>query len=570
MPPNFPFTAVIGQLQMKLALLLCAIDPAIGGVLLSGGRGSAKSTLVRSLSVLLPDRTLATIPLGATEEMVTGSIQLEQALKDGSVEFNPGILARAHQGLLYVDEVNLLPDHLVDLLLDVSASKINLIERDGLSHEHAADFVLVGTMNPDEGELRPQLLDRFGLMAAVQSRFDLVERQQIVEQRLAFDSNPDEVIAKHADAMQQLSEQIHHAMEKLSSITMPESVKTEIAELCNNAGVEGLRADITLYRAATAHAALQGAAEVRSADLDAVSELVLAHRRNTEAPAESTPPNNGQESGNNPQNTSSSSQSGGSSIAGSWGAMAPQPVSSADPVPLDGVQPAHVAINNHLSDTRSASRTVGGHTTQRSIAGKVSVGKLDWFRTLIAAENRSAPRDGSRIQQVYRKRPVRRAIELDMIVLDTSASTLSGGGLRHAKGMIRALSAEAYLARRKLALVTFGNSEVRTILNPQKAPKNIEPILQKISGGGGTPLRQALLMVQSLIQKTRPQGLSCALYLLTDGRVEKDTSLPADLSQISEVILVDIESSKIKLALGKQLAQKLNARYIDASQRLPS
>jgi len=268
MPANFPFTAVIGQSQMKLALLLCAIDPAIGGVLLSGGRGSAKSTLVRSLTALLPNRTLATIPLGATEEMVTGSIQLEQALKDGAVEFNPGVLARAHQGLLYVDEVNLLPDHLVDLLLDVSASKMNLIERDGLSNDHPADFVLVGTMNPDEGELRPQLLDRFGLMAEVQSRFNLIERQQIVEQRLAYDRNPDELIAMHADALGQLSEQIQQAIKSLPTISIPENIKTEIANRCNRAGVEGLRADITLYRAAIAHAAFLAAAEVSVSDLE--------------------------------------------------------------------------------------------------------------------------------------------------------------------------------------------------------------------------------------------------------------------------------------------------------------
>jgi len=156
-------------------------------------------------------------------------------------------------------------------------------------------------------------------------------------------------------------------------------------------------------------------------------------------------------------------------------------------------------------------------------------------------------------------------MELDIIVLDTSASTLSGGGLGHAKGLIRALSEEAYLDRRKLALVTFGNGEVLTILTPQKAPKDIEPILQKITGGGGTPLRQALVAVQNLIEKMRTHKLSCILYLLTDGRVEKDVSLPAELSQICEVKLVDIESAKIKLAKGKELARQLNARYIDAT-----
>ncbi len=206
---HFPFTAIVGQAHLKTALLLISIDPEIGGLLLSGPRGSAKSTLVRSLASLNHDQPFVTVPLGASEEMVIGSLDLDQALCQSQLAFKPGLLAKANEGILYVDEVNLLADHLVDLLLDAAASGTNLIERDGISHQHDALFSLVGTMNPDEGELRPQLLDRFGLMANVDTQFSIEQRQLVVKQRLAFDSNPDQFIDQQQVALGDLTTQMN-------------------------------------------------------------------------------------------------------------------------------------------------------------------------------------------------------------------------------------------------------------------------------------------------------------------------------------------------------------------------
>src|SRR5688572_1520384 len=213
----FPWSAVIGQERLKRALLLCAIDPAIGGVLVQGPRGVAKTTLARAFAELLPGRFVE-LPLGATEERVAGSLDLGKALGQGEVQFSPGLLALAHDGILYVDEVNLLPDALVDLLLDAAASGTNVVERDGVSHVHAARFVLVGTMNPDEGELRPQLLDRFGLCVSALPLASAEERAQIVVQRLSFERDPERFVADFAAEQQALRERCGRARERAAAL----------------------------------------------------------------------------------------------------------------------------------------------------------------------------------------------------------------------------------------------------------------------------------------------------------------------------------------------------------------
>ena len=286
----FPFTALVGQAVLQRALLLTAIDPGIGGVLISGPRGTAKSTSARALAALLPDAPFVTLPLSASLEQLIGTLDVQAALREGEVRLQPGLVARAHGGVLYVDEVNLLPDGLVDALLDVAASGLNTVERDGISRQHPARFVLVGTMNPEEGELRPQLLDRFGLSVALANPDTVAQRQAITRARLAFELNPEAVHAAHAQAQVRLAASVQAAQRRLPGMDWPDEVLQRAAEQALKAGVDGVRADLVMLRAARAWAALEGRASVTPADVDAVAELALAHRRNGHAPATSHSP----------------------------------------------------------------------------------------------------------------------------------------------------------------------------------------------------------------------------------------------------------------------------------------
>ncbi len=277
--PRFPLAAVVGADELKLALCLSAIDPKIGGVLIQGPRGMAKSTLARGLADLLASGQFVTLPLGATEERLVGTLDLDAALGEGRAAFSPGVLAKADGGVLYVDEVNLLPDHLVDLLLDVAASGVNLVERDGISHRHPARFVLIGTMNPEEGELRPQLLDRFGLNVALSGQTLPEQRGQIIRRRLDFDTAPDAFCQRWAGEQQLLKDRCETARRLLVNIELDDLSLATITERCYAAGVDGLRADLVWLRAARAHAAWRGASAITLEDIDAVSDFALRHRR---------------------------------------------------------------------------------------------------------------------------------------------------------------------------------------------------------------------------------------------------------------------------------------------------
>jgi magnesium chelatase subunit I len=313
----FPFTAIVGQEQMKLALLLNVIDPKIGGVMIMGDRGTGKSTTIRALADLLPeidvvdgdpfnsdpqdpdlmsDRVkeqidrqqsvaiakkkvpMVDLPLGATEDRVCGTIDIEKALSEGVKAFEPGLLAKANRGILYVDEVNLLDDHLVDVLLDSAASGWNTVEREGISIRHPARFVLVGSGNPEEGELRPQLLDRFGMHAEIRTVKEPELRVQIVEQRGEFDRDPIQFLEQYQTEQEKIQQKLISAQELLPSVTIEKDLKIKISEVCSELDVDGLRGDIVTNRAAKAIAAYEGRTEVTVDDIRRVIALCLRHR----------------------------------------------------------------------------------------------------------------------------------------------------------------------------------------------------------------------------------------------------------------------------------------------------
>ncbi|MEM7765876.1 MAG: magnesium chelatase ATPase subunit I [Pseudomonadota bacterium] len=313
--PAYPFSAIVGQDDLKTALMLAAIDPGIGGVLAMGDRGTGKTTAIRALAGLLPPQPVVNncafrcdpaapmadcpnrsarkgkalrateepapvvnLPLGATEDRVLGALDLEQALVHGEMRFEPGLLARAHRGFLYVDEVNLLDDYLVDILLDVAASGINTVEREGLSVTHPARFVLVGSGNPEEGDLRPQLLDRFGLSVDVRTPADIATRVQIIKHRDAFDQDMDGFAAAWRGKDAALSQSIVRAQQRLADTARPDAMVEKAAELCLALGSDGLRGELTLIRAARALASLEAADTIADSHLISVAPFVLGHR----------------------------------------------------------------------------------------------------------------------------------------------------------------------------------------------------------------------------------------------------------------------------------------------------
>ena len=301
---NFPFAAIIGQAEMKLALQLNVIDPKIGGVMIMGDRGTGKSTTIRALADLLPDISIikndpfntdpkgfskeydtenikipmVELPLGATEDRVCGTINLKEILAGGNNTFEPGLLARANRGILYVDEINLLDDHLVDVLLDSAASGWNTVEREGISIKHPARFIMVGSGNPEEGELRPQLLDRFGMHAEIRTIQDPILRVKIVEERISFDQTPQIWFDKYEKEQLEIQQRIETAQKSLEKVQITKDFQLKISQICSELQIEGLRGDIVSTRAAKALCAFEGRTDVTLDDIRRTITLCLRHR----------------------------------------------------------------------------------------------------------------------------------------------------------------------------------------------------------------------------------------------------------------------------------------------------
>ena len=579
--PSFPFTAVSGQPAFKLALILAAINPSIGGVLVSGPRGLAKSTLARGLANILPtvheSSTLeegqqsstqlgqksssqegqkprpafVTLPLGASEEMLVGTLNLQQVLDQKQLVFQAGLLSKADQGILYVDEVNLLPDNLVDLLLDVAASGVNVVERDGISQEHRAQFLLLGTMNPDEGELRPQLLDRFGLFVSLTNNLNVQDRIEIVKLREAFDRDPLAFNAQYSDKEHALRNQIAQARAALPHIVCGDDLRTRIAQRCHDANVDGLRADIVWYKAASAHCALEGRQVVTQQDIDAVEDLVLSHRRKPSQTPPSTPPASPY-SRPAPRENQSEAQSS----VGDWGKM--EPVQQATCEQAELRLPPMTQADHPNQSLRVISQSfmsrLKGSGSKGSKASAIESQKVDWFGTFVRHAGQWP------VKHFKYKKARSGQIVLNLVLLDTSASVLRNQLFGKAKAVVLGIAEQAYVHRERLTVLGFGNQSVNTLLPQRRAPKELKSLLDAIPASGGTPMREMLrhALDYQKQQLRRMPELKLRTFLISDGRSSQSFQ---DLTLMGEVTVIDMEDAIVKRGKAKALAQTLRANY---------
>jgi magnesium chelatase subunit D len=544
---SFPFAAVVGQDDVKLALLLNALDPAIGGVLLRGQKGSAKSTLARALARLLAkDAPFVELPVGATEDRLVGTVDIAAALTEGERRFQPGLLAEAHGGVLYVDEVNLLPDHLVDVLLDVAASGVNRVEREGVSHEHPSRFVLIGSMNPEEGELRPQLLDRFGLAVDVVTSVDPDERAEAVHRRLDFDRNPIAFLERWSGADVALRTRLHDA----APASLPPELVRTVSTLCASVGAEGLRADLVICRAAAAHAGWQGRDETTVDDVRRVAPLALAHRRRR-SPFEE--PGIGQDEVEQALQ-GESRETGESSPAPS------EPDQPSRIVRLEGMRGSETSGRRTTTEGRRG-RMVGDRPDPRPTA--LAVGA-----TARAAVVRRAVEGGPVLAAEDLRAPVKeqRAGALVVLVVDASGSMGSPRRMEAAKGAVLSLLLDAYQRRDRVALVTFRGDGADVVLRPTGSVEVARARLQELPTGGTTPLAAGIEAALELIDRHRDGPHRPLLVLVTDGRT---TAGPEPWDAAAKVkrrgiaaAVIDAEDGPTRLGLARRIAEAMGARHL--------
>jgi magnesium chelatase subunit D len=570
MRPDFPFSAVVGQEELKLALLLIAIDPTIGGVLISGERGTAKSTAARGLAALLPKTVdgasapFVELPIGATEDRVIGSLDLSRVLREGHTELRSGVLARADGGVLYVDEVNLLPDHLVDLLLDAAASGWVTIERDGMSAGAAARFVLVGTMNPEEGELRPQFVDRFGLCVQVRGLTAHDIRSAAIRQRLAFDDDPATLLSAVESQEQALREGIVAARARLASIPITDAHLSAVTTLSVEHQLDGIRGDLAIIKTARALAAWEAAAEIRDDHIERAAALALPHRlrhkkpKNVSRSAARPPPaaEDRSPSGGEPTPASGTSP-GDRALRNTPVAPAPGPVR----LITDAID--RESIGRRATDSMASPRTVGG--VPYELTGTLAVAQ-----TLSAAALRGARVSTDSLQltpadlkQHERRGPGRCHV---LFLVDASGSMAIKRRLQVAKGAALELLSSSYQRRDEVALMVFRADGTDLVLPFTRHVASIERALSDVPTGGRTPLARALLDAAEMLQ-TRDPAL---LVLFTDGRAnvsveggdpwEEALAAGARLrTACAGAVVIDCESGPIILGRARALAQALGA-----------
>lgn len=576
LPPAFPFTAVVGQASLKMALLLAVIEPRLGGVLLSGPRGIAKTTLARALAQLLPFQqggAFVELPLGCSIAQLTGSLDIDSALSEQKVIFRPGLLAKANNGILYVDEINLLPDMLVDQLLDAAATGRHRVERDGISRVHPARFVLIGSMNPEEGELRPQLSDRFGLAVQLDDALSCEERVAIVRARRQYDADPEGFCERHADAMLALTRELAQARLRRTNIHFPESLEYAIAERCTAAGTEGVRADVAWQRAAHAHAALHQRMAVTEDDIMAVETFVLAHRRGAMSDPTSPPTPSSSPLFMPPapfgtplsDNLFTTSKSASMSLSEGESGDA-QPSTPSETAGSSRKAHKHVLRSKmHSSALPIPSLTTRGEKQRYSTneydhgQGAQNADDIDWERSFSLAENLSP--DG--LKKVLRHTLQPTSHDAVLIMLDASASQRQQEAFAQTRQVVQGLIAQAHQEQRYVALLYFQGDSVKWLLRGKRGIRNVTRPLGSLHPGGGTPLTLALQESRRWITRWQRRFPTAHIdsWLITDGRCTWDSLTPWP----SPLTVVDSEVGESRLKRSYLLAEQLGGTCVSAT-----
>ena len=656
--PRFPFTAIVAQTTMKRALILNAVNTRIGGVLIRGKKGTAKSTAVRSLAALLPEVTvvrgcpyschpenpqplcpwcesggndspsvtrqvrIVDLPVGATEDRLVGSLDIEQAIKTGSRSFEPGLIAATHRGILYVDEVNLLNDHLVDVLLDAAAMGRNYVEREGISVSHAAEFILVGTMNPEEGDLRPQLLDRFGLAVEVDSAFTPEERREVVKRRIAFESDPFGFMAEWQESEAEEREHILHSRQLLGSVAVPDDILELITDICAEYQVDGLRADIVMYKTASTIAAYEGRDQVIADDVREAAEMTLLHRQRrqpfqqphlvTEQLDSMIDEYQNRPHDREPQdqdNSQSEEQDDGDPDPPEQEEEQP-PEPEGDSGPQDqyfevgtpfSVRSLQVNPPDHRARPTGGrrARTVSGSPSGRYIGAAVPqepASDLALDATLRAAaphqqQRRSDAGDDAPAfliepHDVREKVRETKTGSLILFVVDASGSMGAQRRMVAVKGAILSLLLDAYQRRDRVGLIAFRGTNAQVLLPPTSSVDLAHVMLQEMPTGGRTPLSRGLLLAMEVIEAERQKDRNVLplMVAMTDGRAnvamgsgEAGTaaggsgSLPiaearamaaAIREQRISSVVIDTETDFLRLGLAAPIAEAMGAPCI--------
>jgi len=606
---NYPFTAIVGQEQLKKALLLCAINPAIGGLLIQGDKGTAKSTAARALAEVVPlimreDDGLVQVPfinlpIGATEERIIGSLDLEAVLVEKKKKFQPGLLAAVHQGILYIDEVNLLPDHLVDILLDVSAMGENRIEREGISFSHPSRFTLIGTMNPEEGQLRPQFLDRFGLMVNVKAPADITERTEVIRRRIAFEDDPKSFILRWELQQQSLSAQLIAAKELLSAVRMDDQLLTLISQLTTELNVKSLRADIVIYKTAITIAALALRTEVTADDIIAAAELALGHRtKKSHQNDRGKDDNPGKSEKNDPrkdnnqgksekndsgkdddQSKSDKNDSGKDDDQGNKENIKAQIFKPIEPIALPKIEGfKQQFITNPQSGKRSAVTNL-----KRGLHNESEIFKNTSDIAIPATVVHALLRDPDQLEittaDLHQKKRNGKMSNLILFAVDASGSMAARKRMEAVKGTVLSLLTEAYVKRDTVGVIAFRGITAEVLLYPTQSIELAEEAMISLPTGGRTPLPAALQTAVSLLQNfDAKKGYHPILIILTDGKANVPLSgiagdpwrqtiqLANQLRALGiQSVVLNSESNYFDLDKAEELATALGAEYLSLS-----